>query len=112
MQTDSQVRNMAIGTWRINDSEGSSDIFFGPSGTFQTYRYYQMLQNFQSVFVPTPISSGTWMISNGRLITHVTASSRVGLTNQTLTPAVRSISQTDLILVDNFGRVSRSVRVR
>ena len=46
------------------------------------------------------------MISNGRLITHVTASSRVGLTNQTLTPAVRSISQTDLILVDNFGRVS------
>ena len=34
------------------------------------------------------------------------------MTNQTLTPAVRSISQTDLILVDNFGRVSRSVRLR
>ena len=110
--TDAEVREMAVGTWRMTDTEGSVDITYNVDGTFQTYRYYQMLQNFQSVFVPTPISSGTWMISNGRLITHVTASSRVGLTNQTLTPAVRSISQTDLILVDNFGRVSRSVRVR
>jgi len=110
--TDAEVREMAVGTWRMTDTEGSVDITYNVDGTFQTYRYYQMLRNFQSVFVPTPISSGTWMVSNGRLISHVTASSRAGLTNQTLTPAVRSISQTDLILVDNFGRVSRSVRVR
>lgn len=110
--TDAEVREMTVGTWRMTDNEGSVDITYNVDGTFQTYRYYQMMQNFQSVFVPTPISSGTWQISNGRLMTHVTASSRPGMTNQTLMPAVRSISATDLILVDNFGRVSRAVRVR
>lgn len=110
--TDAEVREMAVGTWRMTDNEGSVDLSYGVDGTFQSYRYYRMMQNFQEVFVPTPISSGTWLISNGRLITHVTASSRVGLTGQTMMPAVRSISQSDLILVDNFGRVTRAVRVR
>ena len=110
--TDAEVREMTVGTWRMTDNEGSVDMTYNVDGTFQTYRYYQMMQNFQNVFVPTPISSGTWQISNGRLITHVTASSRPGMTNQTLMPAVRSISATDLILVDNFGRVTRAVKVR
>lgn len=110
--TDAEVREMAVGTWRMTDNEGSVDLSYGVDGTFQSYRYYRMMQNFQEVFVPTPISSGTWQISNGRLITHVTASSRVGLSGQTMMPAVRSISQSDLILVDNFGRVTRAVRVR
>lgn len=110
--TDAEVREMAVGTWRMTDNEGSVDVSYNVDGTFQTYRYYQMMQNFQYVFVPTPISSGTWQISNGRLMSHVTASSRSDMVNQTLMPAVRSISQTDLILVDNFGRVSRAVRVR
>jgi len=110
--TDAEVREMTVGTWRMTDNEGSVDLSYGVDGTFQSYRYYRMMQNFQEVFVPTPISSGTWQISNGRLITHVTASSRVGMAGQTMMPAVRSISQFDLILVDNFGRVTRAVRVR
>ena len=110
--TDAEVREMTVGTWRMTDNEGSVDLSYGVDGTFQSYRYYRMMQNFQEVFVPTPISSGTWQISNGRLVTHVTASSRVGMAGQTMMPAVRSISQSDLILVDNFGRVTRAVRVR
>jgi uncharacterized protein (TIGR03067 family) len=110
--TDAEVREMAVGTWRMTDNEGSVDVTYNEDGTFQTYRYYQMLQNFQYVFVPTPISSGTWQISNGRLVSHVTASSRADMANQTYMPAVRSISATDLILVDNYGRVSRAVKVR
>ena len=110
--TDAEVREMTVGTWRMTDNEGSVDLSYGVDGTFQSYRYYRMMQNFQEVFVPTPISSGTWQISNGRLITHVTASSRPGMAGQTMMPAVRSISQSDLILVDNFGRVTRAVRVR
>ncbi|MBL6714497.1 MAG: TIGR03067 domain-containing protein, partial [Pirellulales bacterium] len=103
---------MLLGTWRETDSEGSVDIVYDGNGTFQTYRYYQMLQNFQYVFVPTPISTGTWQVSNGRLVAHVTSSSRVNMAGQTFSPAIRSISGTDLILVDNFGRVTRAVRVR
>lgn len=110
--TDTQVKNMAAGTWRINDTEGSIDIVFYPSGRFQTYRYYRTLRNFQFVFVPTPISSGNWSIVNGRLIANVTSSTRVDRLNQTFVPAVRSISATDMILVDHLGRVSRAVKLR
>ena len=110
--TDSQVRNMTLGTWRLNDTEGSIDIVFQPSGVFQTYRYYQRLANFQVVFVPTPISSGNWSIVDGRLVANVTASTRADRINQSFVPAVRSISATDMILVDHLGRVSRAVKLR
>ena len=66
--TDDQVRAMTLGTWRMNDADGSIDIVFEPSGTFQTYRYYRTLSNFQYVFVPTPTATGTWSITDGRLI--------------------------------------------
>ncbi len=34
------------------------------------------------------------------------------MAGQTFMPSVRSISGTDLILVDNFGRVDRAIRMR
>ena len=110
--TDTEVRNMSVGTWRINDNEGSIDIVFKPDTTFQTYRYYQTLSNFQRIFVPTPISSGNWSINNGRLVANVTSSTRLDRVNQSFVPAVRSISPTDMILVDHLGRVSRAVKLR
>lgn len=110
--TDSQVRKLAIGTWRINDSEGSIDITFNESGVFQTYRYTQAISNFHVVFLPTPISSGKWAVDGGRLIATVTSSTRLDRVNQSFIPAVRSISATDMILVDHLGRVSRAVKVR
>ena len=110
--TDSEVRKMALGTWRMNDNEGSVDIVFDPSGGFRTYRYHRTLSNFQYVFVPTPVSTGTWTITNGRLIAKVASSTRFDRVNQSFVPAVRSISATDMILVDHLGRVSRAVRSR
>ena len=110
--TDTQVRNMAIGSWRINDSEGSIDIVFDPSGVFRTYRYAEAISNFHVIFVPTPISSGNWSISGGRLIATVTSSTRIDRVNQSFVPRVRSISATDMILVDHLGRVSRAVKLQ
>ena len=110
--TDTQVKNMAVGTWRINDSEGSIDIVFEANGRFQTYRYTRALSNFHVIFVPTPVSSGNWSISNGRLIANVTSSTRIDRVNQSFVPAVRSISGTDMILVDHLGRVDRAVKLR
>ena len=110
--TDDQVRKMLVGAWRINDSEGSVDIVFDASGSFQTYRYSQAITNFQTIFLPTPVSSGSWSISGGRLTASVKSSTRFDRVNQTFIPAVRSISATDLILVDHLGRVSRAVKVR
>lgn len=108
--TDAQVRSMTVGTWRINDTEGSIDLVFSANGTFQTYRYFETMSNFHKVFVPTPISTGTWVISGGRLLAKVTSSTRFDRVNQSFVPAVRSISATDMILVDHLGRVTRAVR--
>jgi uncharacterized protein (TIGR03067 family) len=110
--TDKEVLNMAVGTWRINDTEGSIDIVFGSNGIFQTYRYYQTVSNFHVVFAPTPVSSGNWSIANGRLIATVSMSTRLDRVNQSFSPAVRSISAKDMILVDHLGRVSRAIKIR
>jgi uncharacterized protein (TIGR03067 family) len=109
--SDSEVRNMAVGTWRLNDAEGSVDIVFNANGVFRTFRYSKVMQNFQTIFVPTPISSGTWSISSGRLIAQVTQSSRMDKVNQTFVPAVRSISAVDMVLEDHLGTVSRAVKI-
>jgi uncharacterized protein (TIGR03067 family) len=109
--TDTQVRNLLQGKWRFNDEEGSVDMVFGSNGKFQTYRYFQSIQNFQNVFVPTPISSGDWTVTNGQLIAKVISSTRANQINHVFQPSVRSISQVDVILVDHFGRVTRAVRI-
>jgi uncharacterized protein (TIGR03067 family) len=110
--TDGEVFKMALGTWRINDAEGSVDIVFKPDGTFQTYRYYQTMQNFHMVFVPTPISTGSWSVSGGRLIARVSSSKNAARVNESFVPSVRSISATDMILVDADGKVTRAIKTR
>ncbi len=109
--SDGEVRAMAVGKWRINDSEGSIDLVFNPNGIFQTYRYRRAIASFQLIFVPTPVSTGTWSIAHGRLIANVTSSTRFDRLNQSFAPAVRSISATDMILVDHLGRVSRAIKI-
>lgn len=109
--TDAEVRAMSLGTWRMNDGEGSIDIVINENGVFRTFRYLQSLTGFHVVFVPTPISSGDWSVANGRLIMNVRSSTRADQLNQLYAPAVRSISETDMILVDHLGRVSRAVKV-
>jgi len=110
--TDSQVHNLILGKWRINDQEGSVDIVFGANGKFQTYRYFESVENFQTVFVPTPISSGDWSVTGGRLLAKVSSSTRANQINHVFEPSVRSISASDMILVDHFGRVSRAVKIQ
>jgi uncharacterized protein (TIGR03067 family) len=110
--SDAEVRNMALGTWRIEDGEGSVDITFLANGIFQTHRYQQMIVNFHAIFVPKFFSSGNWSVTNGKLIATVSSSIRADKVNQTFMPAVRSISATDMILVDYLGRVSRAVKLR
>lgn len=110
--TDDQVRAMALGTWRMTDGEGSIDITLQPDGVFRSFRYLQTISNFHVVFVPTPVSTGGWSISNGRLLMTVTSSTRADKVNQSFAPSIRSISATDCILVDHLGRVTRAVKTK
>ena len=110
--TDAQVRQMGIGTWRFNDKEGSVDVSLLGDGTFRTHRYIKTMSNFQVLFMPTPISAGNWTVANGRLQLAVTSSTRADKVNQRFNMSVRSISGSDVILVDDLGRVARAVRTQ
>ncbi len=110
--TDGDVANLLIGTWRLNDGSGLLDITFNRDGTFRSYREARDLQTFHTVFVQTPVSSGTWKVVRGTLTTHVTASTRLDRVNQTISLVVRTISAKDLVFADGLGRVGQATRLR
>lgn len=109
--TDNEVKGMLVGTWRFNDGSGLIDINIDARGVFSSYRHAQQIQTFHQVFVPTPVSSGTWTVKSGQLFLNVSSSWRAELVNSTIVLAVRSISPSDAIIVDNLGRVSKAVRL-
>ncbi|MGI9470522.1 MAG: TIGR03067 domain-containing protein [Rubripirellula sp.] len=109
--TDAEVRTMLIGKWRMNDGEGLVDITFAPNGTFSTFRHAEAINTFHTVFVATPVSSGTWQVSGGQLSLHVNSSYRADRVNTTASFAVRSISNTDAIIVDTLGRVAKVIKL-
>jgi len=110
--TDAEVTKMLAGSWKLKDSAGSLYIAFNSNGTFSTVREYQQLRLFHKSFVQTPISSGTWSVKNGNLTAHVTKSVRFERVNQLFSFAVRSISDRDMIFVDQLGRVGSALKVR
>jgi hypothetical protein len=87
------------------------DIAVDGRGTFNSYRHAQQTQMFNQVFVPTPVSSGTWSVQNGQMFLKVVSSWRAEVVNTTMVFAVRSISPKDAILIDTLGRLSRAERL-
>ena len=110
--SDAQVKEMLVGTWQLNDGLGLMYATISPNGTFQTTRDVQQIRLFQTVFVRTPVSSGTWTVQNGQLTYHVTSSIYPERANRNVTLFVRSISAKDLIFVDALGRVGTGVKVQ
>jgi uncharacterized protein (TIGR03067 family) len=109
--TDAEVRAMLVGNWRMNDGQGLLDITLAPNGTFTSFRHNEAITTFHTVFVATPISSGSWRVQNGQLFLHVNSSYRADRVNTTAVFAVRSISSADAILVDTLGRVAKVIKL-
>ncbi len=110
--TDGDVTKMLAGSWRLKDSAGTLFLTFNSNGTFSTMREYRQLRLFHKSFAQTPISSGKWSVKDGTLTAHVTASVRFERVNQLFSFAVRSISDRDMIFVDQLGRVGSALKVR
>jgi uncharacterized protein (TIGR03067 family) len=110
--TDGEVTKMLAGSWSLKDSAGTLFVTFNSNGTFSTVREYQQLRLFHKSFVQTPISSGKWSVKGGTLTAHVTSSVRLERVNQLLSFAVRSISDRDMIFVDQLGRVGSALKIR
>lgn len=109
--TDAEVRAMLVGNWRMNDGQGLLDITLAPNGTFTSFRHNEAITTFHTVFVATPISSGSWRVQNGQLFLHVSSSYRADRVNTTAVFAVRSISSADALLVDTLGRVAKVIKL-
>ena len=109
--TDAEVRTMLVGNWRMNDGQGLLDITLAANGTFSSFRHNEAINTFHTVFMATPISSGSWRVQNGQLFMHVNSSYRADRVNTTAVFAVRSISATDALLVDTLGRVAKVIKL-
>ena len=109
--TDDQVKEMLVGTWQMNDGLGPIYATINANGTFHTTRDVQEIRIFQTVFVRTPVSSGTWNVRNGQLAYYVGASTYPERAGLTVALFVRSISAKDLIFVDALGRVGTGLKV-
>ena len=101
-----------MATWKYNDAYGDFFLTLADNGTFWTFRETATTSAFQQVFVRAPVSSGTWVLSNGQLTFRCTASVQRDRINQQAPYAVRSISENDLIFVDARGQVAKAVKVR
>jgi uncharacterized protein (TIGR03067 family) len=110
--SDAAVVNLLVGTWRLNDGAGLLDITLNRDGTFRSYREALDLSTFHTVFVQSPVSSGTWNVQRGTLVAHVVASTRLDRVNQTIPLVVRTISVKDLVYVDYLGRVGQATKIR
>lgn len=110
--TDAEVTALLHGTWRYTDSIGGLFVTFQPNGTFSTVREVQERNLFHKVFVQTPVSSGRWIVQNGKLKFTVLSSIHWDKVQKEFDFTIRSISQSDLIFIDYLGQTGRSIRVR
>lgn len=109
--TDPEVSRMLAGTWRFRDEAGALIITLTSDGKWSSIRETQELRLFRTVFVETPVSSGTWTVKNGTLNFHCTSSIHFSRVNQNMPFTIRSMSEKDLIFVDYMGRLGKAVKV-
>jgi uncharacterized protein (TIGR03067 family) len=110
--TDAEVLVMLRGTWKFDDGQGVLNVIMKPDGTYFSTREVLGASTFHQVFTATPVSNGTWSVTQGQLKFRVASSIYSDRVNQTIPLAVRSVSQTDLIFVDYLGRMGRAVKVQ
>ena len=110
--TDAEVLVMLRGTWKFNDGQGVLNVTLKPDGTYFSTREVSGADTFHRVFMPTPVSNGTWSVTNGQLKFHVTSSVYTDRINQTIPLVARSVSPSDLIYIDYLGRMGRAVKAQ
>ncbi|WP_437227919.1 TIGR03067 domain-containing protein [Planctomicrobium sp. SH661] len=109
--TDADIAKLLVGVWKFDDHFGSIIVKYNADGTYTTTRSVEEMRLFKLVFIETPLSAGTWKVVNSQLLCTVTSSITPDRLGHTFPFTVRSISPTDFIFVDYFGRVGQAKRV-
>lgn len=108
--SDEQIRTQLPGVWRVPDQQGFLHIRFRDNGTFSTWRVQEKVQLFQRVFVEQPISSGSWEVRQGRIVSNVGSSVDPGRIGSSLLFTIKAMTATEFVFVDGLGRSNKAVR--
>ncbi len=107
---DDEVRGALVGTWGHQDEDWLTLFTLNADGTFSSTRNFK--NKFGKLFNEDVRSSGTWKIQNGIVICTVAASTDKNLVNQIFSYRIQSISATELLAIDQFGRWRREWKTR
>jgi uncharacterized protein (TIGR03067 family) len=104
------LRDQLFGTWGHQDDDWLHLVTFNRDGTFSATRTYR--HRFGKIFHENVRSSGTWKVQENVVILTISASTDKDLLNQISSYRVRSISATEVISVDQFGRLRRDWKTK
>lgn len=102
VDTASRVRKQLMGTWGHQNDDDVFLITFNPDGTFSSTRTPK--RGFRRIFREPVRTSGTWKLEDNVIVVRVTASTERDLQNQILSYRLRSLSDSQIMLIDSTGR--------
>ncbi len=106
---DDQIRAMFVGTWGHQDEDYTYTYSFNRDGTFSSLKSFK--HQFGKIFHEDVRSSGSWKIDQGVILSTTLTSTDKKNVNQVYANRIRTISQSEVISVDQFGKLRREWRL-
>jgi uncharacterized protein (TIGR03067 family) len=97
------MRKQLVGTWGHQNADDVVLITFNPDGSFSSTRTPK--HGFRKIFRNPTRTSGSWKLEEGVIVVRVTASTERDLQGQILSYRVRSLTDTQVNLIDSTGRM-------
>jgi uncharacterized protein (TIGR03067 family) len=102
---DETIRKFLVGTWGHQDEDWVVLFTLNADGTYSSTRTYK--DKFGKIFHENVRSSGTWNLENGVVVCKITASTDKNQMNQIFSYRIQSISATEVLAIDQFGKWRR-----
>jgi len=106
--SDEEITKLLPGVWRIPDQLGFLHIRFRDNGTFASFRVHEELQLFRRVFVESPVSSGSWEVRQGQILTNLGTSTDPGRVGTSHLFTVKAMTSTEMVFFDDLGRTNKA----
>lgn len=107
---DDATRRALIGTWGHQNSDAVELGTFTADGLFNMSKTWK--NGMKKLFDGDLRASGTWHVTDGVLSVKITATTDKDMQGQVYTYRINSISDKDLILIDQRGQVRREWKTR
>lgn len=107
---DDKLRPQLIGSWAHQDDDWVHRVTLNSDQTYSASKTYK--HRFGKIFNENVRTSGTWKVQDNVVILTCTASTNKDLLNQISSYRIRSITENEVISVDQFGRMRRDWRTK